>query len=441
MPATSPVDIYLRLLAGEINGVVLNEDREPVQGARVLLVTVEYLAGQTVYTAGEKKTDDRGYYSFSTRVETGHPYFLLALPSETTRPTLSGNPSLEATWYPGRPGLLQPFLLRSDERKTVDFVMKKTQTHCVEGRMTENGQPAALNFEIAIPEVAGYRGGTGGTQGVVFRGQSDASGRFQACGLWPGEFLLAAGMDKDSGRPVVALTVEAKSYGRASVSIADRDVHDVKLNAQSPVTLAAEIRMDNTQAPERTFRLLFTPLSRVAFESQPFSSSRMDVVIPSQFTVSLLPSTDYMVELFSAGGTPDAYLKDVTCDGTIRRNRIKLGDTDCGLHITVGTDMGKLSATIVDKDNNIDLNSPVCVYPISAVTPEEIALTGTCSSTEPGTTPISIALRPDKYFAVVMPPGAPDWVEYILTNRGQRESFEILARSTSQLALKRSTAR
>jgi hypothetical protein len=106
------------------------------------------------------------------------------------------------------------------------------------------------------------------------------------------------------------------------------------------VTLAAEIRMDNTQAPERTFRLLFTPLSRVAFESQPFSSSRMDVVIPSQFTVSLLPSTDYMVELFSAGGTPDAYLKDVTCDGTIRRNRIKLGDTDCGLHITVGTDMG-----------------------------------------------------------------------------------------------------
>jgi hypothetical protein len=103
--------------------------------------------------------------------------------------------------------------------------------------------------------------------------------------------------------------------------------------------------------------------------------------------------------------------------------------------------MGKLSATIVDKDNNIDLNSPVCVYPISAVTPEEIALTGTCSSTEPGTTPISIALRPDKYFAVVMPPGAPDWVEYILTNRGQRESFEILARSTSQLALKRSTAR
>jgi hypothetical protein len=86
---------------------------------------VKYLAGQTVYAAGEKKTDDRGYYSFSTRVETGHPYFLLALPPEANRPTLSGTPSLEATWYPGRPGLLQSFLLRSDERKRVDFVMKK----------------------------------------------------------------------------------------------------------------------------------------------------------------------------------------------------------------------------------------------------------------------------------------------------------------------------
>jgi hypothetical protein len=51
----------------------------------------------------------------------------------------------------------------------------------------------------------------------------------------------------------------------------------------------------------------------------------------------------------------EAYLKDVTCGGTVRRNSLRLGDTDCGLRITVGTDMGKLVAAIVDRDNQNDI--------------------------------------------------------------------------------------
>jgi hypothetical protein len=448
-----PVDIYLRRLADEINGVVLDEDRQPIQGSKVMLVSVKYLAGQAVYTfPSEKTTDDRGYFSFSTRVESGHPYFLLAFPPEANRPTLSGTPSLEAAWYPSRPGLLQPFVLRSGERKRVDLVLEKKQTHCVDGRLTQNGNPASLNFEI-VPQIPGYLGRTGGTQGVVFRGQSDASGHFQVCGLWPGEFLIAAGMNKETPRlPRVnketsrITPVGIASYGRAIVSIADRDVHDVMLNAQSPVSLSGEIRLDSAQTPTKTYRLSFTPLSRIAFETQPLLASVMDVVVPSpltvsRFMVSLLPSTDYMVRLDTPGGTSDAYLKEVTCGGTVRRDSVKLGDTDCGLQIAVGTDLGKLNATIVDKDNKNDLNSSVCVSPTSAVTREEIGSTGTCSSADPGATSVSIALRPDRYFAVVMPSETGDWVEYFLTNRGQGTPIDIKARSTVQATLKSINAR
>jgi hypothetical protein len=335
---------------------------------------------------------------------------------------------LEANWYPGRPGVWEPFLLRSDEQKRVDFVMKKKPTHCVDGRLTANGQPAALNFEIAIPEAAGYLGRTGGTQGVISSGQSDSSGHFQACGLWPGEFLIAAGMPS--------------SYGRTTLSIADSDVHDVRLNARSPVTLSAEIRLDSAQPPQNTYTLYFNPLNRVAFESQPFLLNRMDVVVPSQFTVSLLPSTDYMIRLRIPGDTSEAYLKDVTCGGAIHRNSLKLGDTDCGLVITVGTDMGRLVATIVDKDNNKDLNSSVCVYPTSAVTGEQISEAGTCSVVEdPGTGSVSISVRPGRYLALVIPPGTSDWVEYIMAHHGQGELIEIAARSTSPLTLKSSKVR
>jgi hypothetical protein len=443
----TPVDIHLRLLAGEIYGVVANREGEPLQGARVIVVTIQYFAGQTVYTAySEMKTDDRGSFSFSGRIESGRPYFLLALPPEAGRPTLSGTTSPEAMWYPSRPGLLQPFVLRSSERKRVDFVLEKKPTHCVDGRLTENGKPAALNFEIAIPEIARYRGSSGGTQGVVSRGESDASGAFRACGLWAGEFLLAAGMNKEPERPGIAVATTPKSYGRATVSIVDSDVHDVRLNTQSPVTLSAEVRLDTTEVPEKTYRLDFTPFSRVAFESGGFAGNRFDVVAPSRFKVSLLPSTDYMLRLVIPGAPSETYskaipyLKDVTCGGTVRRDSLKLGDSDCGLLITIGTDMGTLTVTIVDKDNKDDLNSSVCVYPSSAVTREEIASMGTCSI-DRGTASVPIPLRPDRYFAVAVPQGGVDWVDYILTNRSQGTPIEIKPHSTLQVTLKSNNTR
>jgi len=213
------------------------------------------------------------------------------------------------------------------------------------------------------------------------------------------------------------------------------------LNVQSRLTLTPEIHRDGAQVPEMMGRLNFIPLTRVAFESQPFLANRVDVAVPSQFTVSLLPSTDYMIELVFPDGTSDAYLKDVTCGSTVHRNSFKLDDIGCELHITVGTDMGKLTATIVDKENNNDSASLVCIYPTSAVTLEEIGSTGACLSADPGTMSISTPLRPDKYLALVMPQGSADWVQYVLVNRSQATPVEIQARLTVQMTLKSNKGR
>ncbi len=443
-PPATPADIFLRI-PGEITGAVLDEAGEPVQGADVLLVTMEYLPGQKpyrVFTAA-RPTDDRGRYNLSARVETGLPYYVLVLPPATPRPTLSGTPTLEAIWYPGRPGLAQPFVIRSAEKKHLDFMMERKPSYCVDGMLTAGGELAVRGFEIAIPEVAGYRGTTGGTQGVIARGESDASGHFQACGLWPGEFLLAAGMNNPGPEPrTTQFLFTADSYGRTTLSVLDRDVHDLKLSVHSPVSLAAEIRYDGGETPpQNTYRLSFTPLNRVAFESQPFLLNAMDVAVPSRFSVSLLPSTDYRINLGRFSGPSDGYLKDVSCGGTVSRNTLKLDNSDCGLRITVGTDMGKLTATVLDKDNRNEVNASVCVASSSSVTREEIALTGTCSPIEPGTTSASILLRPDRYFAVAMPAGTADWVEFFLANRGQGTPIEIKPRAAATVSLKSSNAR
>jgi hypothetical protein len=288
-----------------------------------------------------------------------------------------------------------------------------------------SGQPAALAFEIAIPEVAGYRGSTGGTRGVIVTGRSDESGQFQACGLWPGEFRIAVGLDR-------------ASYGRTTVTIVDSDIHDVVVNAQPPVTLNAEIRLDSGQMTRETYRLSFRPLSRVAFESQPGLFERMDIEVPSEFTVSLLPSTDYQIGLGIPGSAANTYMKEVMCGGTVQRNSLSLGEIDCRLSIVIGTDAGTLDARVVDEDGENDLTSSVCVSPISAITPEEIALQGTCSSIDPETASVSMALRPDRYFAVAVPPEeAVDWIEYFRNNRGQAVRIDIGARSAVQATLKK----
>ena len=164
------------------------------------------------------------------------------------------------------------------------------------------------------------------------------------------------------------------------------------------------------------------------------------VVVPSKFTFSLPASTDYVIRggVVPIGAVSETYFKEVNCNGTVRRDFLRLGDTPCNLSITLGTDIGKLTVTIVDKDNKPDSNSSICIAPSSAATREQVAEMGTCSTVDaPGTGSVSISARPDRYRVVVVPPETSDWVEYFLSNRGQGEFVEIKARSTAQLTLSR----
>jgi hypothetical protein len=187
------------------------------------------------------------------------------------------------------------------------------------------------------------------------------------------------------------------------------------------------------------------PVSRAMFspprDPTVWERTGIVAVVPSKFTFSLPASTDYVIRggVVPIGAVSETYFKEVNCGGTISRDFLRLGDTPCNLSITLGTDMGRLAATVVDKDNKTDSSSFVCVASSSAVTRQQIAETGTCSLVEdPGTGSVSIQVRPGRYLAVVVPPGTSDWVEYILNNRGQGESIEIKGRSTLQLRLKSS---
>src|SRR5205823_323823 len=63
---------------GAVRGRVLDENKEPIAGISVLLVSREYYLGQSGYflKGGVARTNDRGEYTL--RLQAGHPYFLLA---------------------------------------------------------------------------------------------------------------------------------------------------------------------------------------------------------------------------------------------------------------------------------------------------------------------------------------------------------------------------
>jgi hypothetical protein len=433
----SGADVSVRL-RGVVGGVALDDDGEPVSGAKILLVSAEYWFGQLIYTAEQvMNTDDRGQYKFSRSVEASHSYLILVLPPDMIdldAPIASLNPRtrrsvLAATWYPGPPtssGEVR-FALSSGEHKRIDVQMAHAPSYCVDGTLTADGRPAALDFEVAIAETSGYSPSTGRTRGEVRGGRSSPDGQFRVCGLWPGEFRLRAG-------------ISTMYFGQVLISIGSKDLKGLMLDARSPVTVAGEIVWDTYQLNNprlKTAALRLTPISRAPLKGEALSYAS-EVAVPSRLNLTLPPSTEYVITMRNSG---DAYVKSVSCDGVVLTDRFYVGEGGgCKLKITLGTDTGTVAVTVVDKENKPVLNGSVCMVPASVANKEQVSGESRCVPIDPDTGASSIRLRPGKYIAVVQPAIVSDWVEYVWKRSAQGVVVDIVPGTSGQITLKNNAA-
>jgi Carboxypeptidase regulatory-like domain len=345
------------MLPGSISGKVTDENKEPVPGLRVHLVSREYFSGVLGYFIKESSvTDDRGEYTLK-RVEPRRSYLVMAAPREQKLPAHSQvplDPKLRrripvSTFYPNSPvkeGAAAVTLQPAERREHVDIELKKSQSYCLEGTLTSSMGPGALNFTIGEMQPAYGQSSTGGVFGAQPAGRTGPDGKLRICDLWPGAYRLAITESSTGAGP----NNSVPNHSMNVIAIGDRDLSNFQATVGPGASLDGEVVWDGAppaQPVTARVSLSLVPLLRGMLQGE-HPGARTD--IPGTFQLPGLVLGDYAVRPLV--NSPGRYIKDVTYGGnSIMNQPLHLGQSlPGGLRIVVGQDGASINAQVNNKD-------------------------------------------------------------------------------------------
>lgn len=396
---------FLVLVDGTISGKVLDENKEPVPGVMVRLVSREYYLGNLGYhyAAFAARTNDLGEYTLA-RVTTGRPYLLMAEKVDLNLPAHSDvplDPKLRKrvplrTWYPNSPSRdsAQELTLRPGEkREGVDIEMRKSQSYCIEGTATGPMGAASLRFGIEATQPSSGLSGSGGTFAVAPGGLTAADGQFRICDLYPGVYRLSA-QDADRNSPT-------PNYGVTEIAVTDEDLHSVRVMAVPGKPLEGEVAWDaDPPATPMTNKVSVSlaPLFRTGFSNER-GGARSDV--PGTFTIDGVLSDDYAVRAFI--NAPGIYVKDVTFSGRsvlYEPLRTASAMSGVGMRVIMAHDGATLNVQVNDKDGNPGADLRVLAIPADLPSEGAMAARLVQGLTNQAGQYTSQTLPPGKYYVV-----------------------------------------
>jgi hypothetical protein len=424
---------------GTISGKVIDENKEPVSGLTVYLVSKEYYLGSVgYYPKSTARTDDRGEYILR-RVAAGHPYLIMADKREQRLPAYSEapvNPKLRRpvpmrTWYPNSPSKdsAQSVVIRSGEhRERVDIEIKKSPCYCVDGTLVASNGAALLTFTVeALSPSSGTSSG-GGTFLALPTSKTGPDGKFRLCDLYPGVFRMTV---IENGEP--------PNYGVASITVSDKDLHDLKIATVPGMPLEGEVVWDGA-APEKPVpqkvQVYLAPLLRTQL---PGEKAFVRAEIPSTFSYSGLLMDEYSVGTFL--NAPGLYVKDVTYSGRgVMYERLSLGGAmgNAGLRVSVAHDGAKLSVRVSDQNSNPAPDMKVVLLPADIRSEGMLASVMVAGQTNQLGQYTSVTLAPGKYYVFASPDDYDATVESIgklWRSRNRFTEVELPPNGTAQVSL------
>ncbi len=430
---------FAMAVSGSITGRVIDDNREPVPGIGVRLISREYYSGVLGYfIVGFAMTDDRGVYLME-RVESGRPYLLMTevnamrLPARSETPL---DPKLRRkvamrTFYPNTPDRegASPITLRPGEmREGVDIEVKRAASYCVQGTASGLGGPAALNVFYEAAQPAYGTSSTGGVYGMGPNTLTGPDGKYRFCGLPPGQYRIAAA-DGFQGNVNRALL---------PVEVRDKDLTNVNLTVGPGMPLEGEVVWDG-EAPATPTMLkvsvTLNPLLRAPVANER-ASARAE--IPGTFSIPGLLRSDYAVRAYLGG---DLYVKDVQYAGqSAHYAPMRFGSApgNLGLRIVVARDSARVSAVVQDKDGNPLGDLRVFVVPAEVSSEAMLQAALVSGQTDQMGRYRSQALRPGKYFVFATEEGVnatPESIDNVWRSRNRFREIELAANGTAQVTL------
>ncbi|MGA2137206.1 MAG: carboxypeptidase regulatory-like domain-containing protein [Bryobacteraceae bacterium] len=428
----------------EISGKVLDENKEPMSGMAVFLVAREYSLGTLRYVfAGMAATDDQGEYRLQ-RVEPGRAYLVMAGEKRHQLDTISSvpmnpklrKPALIPTYYPDTPSIegAQPVVLRAGERREgMDIHMSRGPSYCIDGVLETGGGPGALHFFIGARQPTSGASGDGGFFTIPPGGITRPDGKIRICDLSPGEYqIMALQSPLNQQKPPV-------SFGTGVAAIADKDAHNVRVQARPLVHLSGEVVWAATppdKPVESKLSIWLEPLTRTQWQGE---TTQTESSIPGDFSLPSLLMDDFMVRLHGLSG--GMYFKDITYAGvSILHEPLRLGSAmgNASLRVVLARDGGFVAVMVRDKDGNPVPDSYVLVMPADSNSEASLGDTLISGQTDQNGTYTSVGLAPGKYYVLastVAIDKSPENISTLWHARSRGTEIGVEPNATVQLTL------
>lgn len=184
---------------GQISGRITDEDRNPLKGIRVSLISADYAYGALRYaTASSGITNGDGEYTIP-RVSPGRAFFVLAANGLLQSKAISDVPAnpenrksvLMPAYYPGTDRIENATgvtLGPGEKREFIDIQMKSSPSRCLEGILRTLDTTGSVRFEIGEDEPPLWTFGV--RMAVQPRVLTAEDGRIRICDLHPGDYWL-----------------------------------------------------------------------------------------------------------------------------------------------------------------------------------------------------------------------------------------------------------
>jgi hypothetical protein len=442
----SGVEIFLKL-GGAISGKLLDENGNPVSGASILLLEPRFEFGELVYSARlTVSTGKDGAYRLEP-VPAEQGFLILARnPLTALRPAdeIAADPRRRPrvpvpTYYPssrlGREAetvRLAPGEMRQD----AGIRMGSAPPYCIGGKL-DAPEDAALSA-VMIDEARSL------ALGVKFKpatAMTAAEGRFRACGIPPGEYQLSAVDASGQHAPFV--------YAFAPVSIVDRDLHDVRLEARAPAPIPGAVSWEppprDKSADPRALVMLIRYIADGNYADDPKSPSPQAVMVgmgdrvqvPGPFKLDGVPPDDYRLDVSDL--PPGCYVKEASYGGAdVRSGIVRLTKVEGPLRLGLACDGGFLTARVSDRDGNPVSQAHLCLMPADAASEAALSKDIQCADVDKGWSSITQPLAPGKYLAIASEvnfDGAAQPLIKLWRARSKAKPVEIGPNATVQLTL------